>query len=63
MVRVRVLNVEPDRQRIGLALQAVLSATASAEDADSPLPPEPYEPEAGESVDAPQDASEEEDEA
>jgi len=47
-VRVRVLNVEPERQRIGLALQQVLSAMASDEEADSPLPPEPDEPEAGE---------------
>lgn len=39
-VRVRVLNVEPDRQRIGLALQGVLSGTASDEEAASPdLPP------------------------
>jgi small subunit ribosomal protein S1 len=62
-LRVRVLNVEPDRQRIGLALQAVLSATAPDEDAVSPMPPEPDEPEAGESIDALVDASEEEDEA
>lgn len=39
-VRVRVLNVEPDRQRIGLALQGVLSGSASDEEAASPeLPP------------------------
>ncbi len=39
-VRVRVLNVEPDRQRIGLALQGVLSGNASDEEAASPeLPP------------------------
>jgi small subunit ribosomal protein S1 len=57
-VRVRILNVEPDRQRIGLALQQVLSATASdeEEEADSPLPPEPDEPEAGEIVGAADEA-------
>ncbi|MCC7361027.1 MAG: S1 RNA-binding domain-containing protein [Anaerolineales bacterium] len=38
-VRVRILNVEPDRQRIGLALQGVLSAAASDEEAASPVPP------------------------
>jgi small subunit ribosomal protein S1 len=56
-VRVRVLNVEPERQRIGLALQQVLSATAFEEEADSPLPPEPDEPEAGEIVSAEDEAS------
>ena len=33
-VRVRVLNVEPERQRVGLALQSVLSAEAEGEDTD-----------------------------
>jgi small subunit ribosomal protein S1 len=40
-VRVRVLNVEPDRQRIGLALQAVLSNNAAAGSASEPATPEP----------------------
>jgi small subunit ribosomal protein S1 len=74
-VRVRILNVEPERQRIGLALQQLLSEMASDEEADSPLPPEPDEPEAGEIVSAedegdasmerraPTEAPEEEDEA
>jgi small subunit ribosomal protein S1 len=38
-VRVKILNVEPDRQRIGLALQAVTSAMA--EEASEPATPEP----------------------
>ena len=56
-VRVRVLNVEPDRQRIGLALQGVLSGSASDEEAASPdLPPADDQDEdeyAGQSPDGP----------
>ena len=40
-VRVKVLNVEPDRQRIGLALQAVTSPMLAAEAATEPATPEP----------------------
>jgi small subunit ribosomal protein S1 len=36
-VRVRVLNVEPDRQRVGLALQAVMTEPASPADDAAPL--------------------------
>ncbi len=39
-VRVKILNVEPDRQRIGLALQGVISATAN-EQTSEPATPEP----------------------
>jgi small subunit ribosomal protein S1 len=40
-VRVKVLNVEPDRQRIGLALQAVTGAGPVNEEAQEPATPEP----------------------
>jgi small subunit ribosomal protein S1 len=40
-VRVKILNVEPDRQRIGLALQAVSGAVAQEEQPAEPAPPEP----------------------
>ena len=42
-VRVKVLNVEPDRQRIGLALQAVTGPgpVAELENAQEPATPEP----------------------
>ena len=39
-VRVKVLNVEPDRQRIGLALQAVTGPIAEQEPAQEPAAPE-----------------------
>jgi small subunit ribosomal protein S1 len=39
-VRVKVLNVEPDRQRIGLALQAVTGPVPTAETAAEPGAPE-----------------------
>jgi small subunit ribosomal protein S1 len=40
-VRVKILNVEPDRQRIGLALQAVTSPIPAAEPEQEPAAPEP----------------------
>jgi small subunit ribosomal protein S1 len=47
-VRVKVLNVEPDRQRIGLALQAVTGPSPADEQAQEPATPEPPAPDAGE---------------
>jgi small subunit ribosomal protein S1 len=41
-VRVRVLNVEPDRQRVGLALQSVMAAVAAEpEEEEEPVAAEP----------------------
>jgi hypothetical protein len=36
-VRVRVLNVEPERQRVGLALQAVVTPAAEEDMGEEPL--------------------------
>jgi small subunit ribosomal protein S1 len=40
-VRVRILNVEPDRQRVGLALQSVVSEPYPADAPADPSAPEP----------------------
>ncbi len=40
-VRVKILNVEPDRQRIGLALQAVIGPSPVAVQNSEPATPEP----------------------
>jgi len=69
-VHVRILNVEPDRQRIGLALQEVITATASepeiepgiepgmdaGPEADASAPPA-TEADAGANADTSEDAS------
>jgi len=51
-VRVKVLNVEPDRQRIGLALQAVIGPAATNEEIPEPAAPEPPADEENEGDDA-----------
>jgi small subunit ribosomal protein S1 len=61
-VRVRILNVEPDRQRIGLALQGVVTEPAAEDEAAPPAPP-PADEDEDEYMDAPYGAPEEEDEA
>jgi small subunit ribosomal protein S1 len=47
-VRVKILNVEPERQRIGLALQSVTGWDAEDELSAEPAPPEPPAEEAEE---------------
>ncbi len=49
VVRIRILNVEPDRQRVGLALQAVVSRPYAEEDEE----PEVEEPQEEEPQEAP----------